>query len=127
MKKAILSSLILIAHIGFVIWYARLDYSYKELYANEMIAAFCGTAFILPGINNGMSSVNDGFPQWLIYKFHNLFCLFIGTIYVCHYTGYFITTNNIQFSIYCSIFLTIFTVGIICFFKHRLFKKQKTL
>lgn len=122
-NKTVLSGLILIAHIGFMIWYAQLSYSFKMEYESLMIASFYGSALILPALNNLLIHCEDTAYQIGIYHAHNLFALLIGTVYAMHYTGYLITTNSQQLFIFCIAFLIIFITIFVNVMRYGLYKK----
>lgn len=125
--KLIASISLLISHIATLCYFLSLDYGYLSDHKAMRIIFFICPAFILPSLNNELRSEYDSKYQLLIYSFHNLFSMLIGSVYFLYYTGIVLLTTKrllIEGSVF---FLTIFIVVIYCLFKHGFFKKQKTL
>jgi len=109
MIKPIISGLLLIMHIACILVFCSLSMEYKLEHKAICIVLFYGSSLILTPINNIIIDCEDVAYRIGIYHAQNLFCMVIGTIYVMHYTGLYIT-NYLNVAIFCSCFLTIFTI-----------------
>jgi len=123
--KAIISGLMVISHVALMVWY----YSRPSGWAveNHELASltFYGIGFMLIGINMFIGASNVSFPiQTEIAKFHSVFVLLLGTIYVLHYTGLMTTTNKEKLIMICAGALVILIIILVSAWRHGFFKKE---
>lgn len=123
--KAVLSAILAIIHVAIMSWYYSNPIQW--VVDNHELASllFFGVGFVLIGMNMFIGASNTQFPiQTEISKFHSIFILLLGTIYVLHYSGLMTTTNKEKLIMICAGVLVILIIILISAWKHGFFKKE---
>ena len=123
MIKPIISAFLLIVHIASMIIFCYMPMAYKIEHKAVCTILFYCTALILPNLNNLIIKKDENSYKFGLFQAHSLFCLVIGTIYVFHYTGILIS-DYLNIGIYCTCFLTIFTIIFYNLIRYGLLKKN---
>ena len=123
--RAFLSGLMAISHISLMVWYYSQPPGWQQQNHELASMVFFGIGFILIGANMFIGACNIQFPiQVEITKFHSVFVLLLGTIYVMHYSGLMTTTNKEKLIMICAGVLVILIIILISAYRHGFFKRE---